>query len=70
MTIGETADLKAATFEDVREFFSTYYHPSNASLVVAGDVDTARCARARPGSISRRFPPGPKPAPLESAGRD
>ena len=41
MTIGETADLNAATFEDVREFFRTYYHPSNASLVVAGDVDTA-----------------------------
>jgi zinc protease len=41
MTIGETADLKAATFDDVRAFFQTYYHPANASLVVAGDIDTA-----------------------------
>ena len=40
MTIGETADLKAATFEDVREFFRPTTIPSNASLVVAGDVDT------------------------------
>ena len=66
MTIGETADLKAATFDDVREFFRTYYHPSNASLVVAGDVDTEDALER----VRRHFdeiPPGPKPAPLESA---
>jgi zinc protease len=39
MTIGEVDDLKAATFEEVRAFFQTYYHPGNASLVVAGDID-------------------------------
>lgn len=38
-TIGEIADLHAARLEDVREFFATYYHPANASLAVAGDVD-------------------------------
>jgi zinc protease len=66
MTIGETADLKAATFDDVREFFKTYYHPSNASLVVAGDVDTEDALER----VRRHFdeiPPGPKPKPLESA---
>ena len=69
MTIGETADLKAATFEDVREFFSTYYHPSNASLVVAGDVDTAD-ALERVRQHFDEIPPGPMPAPLDAAGRD
>src|SRR5581483_812155 len=39
MTIGEIADLRAATFEEVRAFFQTFYHPSNASIVVAGDID-------------------------------
>jgi zinc protease len=39
-TIGRPEDLAAATLEDVRAFFSRYYHPGNASVVVAGDVDT------------------------------
>jgi zinc protease len=29
-------------FEDVRDFFRTYYHPGNASLVLAGDIETER----------------------------
>jgi predicted Zn-dependent peptidase len=37
--IGSPADLQAATVEDVREFFETWYDPANASLVVAGDFD-------------------------------
>ena len=64
LTIGETADLKAATFEDVREFFSIFYHPSNASLVVAGDVDTAD-ALARVRQHFDEIPSGPVPAPLQ-----
>jgi len=39
--IGLPADLKAATVDDVRSFFATYYAPNNASLVVAGDFDPA-----------------------------
>src|SRR5438552_7068964 len=38
--IGYMPDLTAASYEDVIDFFKTYYTPSNASLVVAGDVDT------------------------------
>jgi len=38
-TIGETADLRAATLEEAQTFFKTYYHPGNASLTVAGDVE-------------------------------
>ncbi len=39
-TIGHAEDIRAATLEDARAFFQTYYHPGNASLTVAGDVDT------------------------------
>ena len=38
-TIGSMADLSAASFEDVVEFFRLYYVPNNASLVIAGDID-------------------------------
>ncbi len=36
--IGDPADLRAASIDDARAFFSRYYHPGNASLAVAGDV--------------------------------
>lgn len=36
--IGDPADLRAMQVDDARAFFSRYYHPGNASLVVAGDV--------------------------------
>jgi zinc protease len=42
MTIGDPDDLRAATLDEVRTFFSTYYGPRNASLALAGDVDTDR----------------------------
>ncbi len=38
-TIGYMEDLTAASYDDVVAFFSTYYAPNNASLVVAGDID-------------------------------
>ena len=34
---GDMADLDAATLEDARRFFDTYYAPNNAVVVVAGD---------------------------------
>ena len=40
-TIGEPADLEATSLDDVRGFFARHYHPGNASLTVAGDVNTA-----------------------------
>jgi zinc protease len=39
-TIGEIADLHAARLEDVQAFFRRYYHPANASLALAGDIDS------------------------------
>jgi zinc protease len=41
-TIGYMEDLTAATHEDVVAFFKRYYAPSNASLVIAGDIDFDR----------------------------
>lgn len=37
--IGSMADLDAASLEDVRAFFRTYYAPDNAVLAIAGDVE-------------------------------
>ena len=50
-TIGSMADLDAASLEDVRAFFQTYYAPNNAVLSVVGDVD-AKAVRA---SVDRFF---------------
>src|SRR2546430_6833453 len=36
--IGSMADLSAATLDDVRGFFRTYYTPNNATLAIAGDI--------------------------------
>ena len=37
--IGELEDLQAATLDDVKEFYNKFYGPSNATLVIAGDID-------------------------------
>jgi zinc protease len=37
--IGSMEDLGAASLDDVKEWFRTYYGPANAVLVVAGDID-------------------------------
>src|SRR5580765_3148510 len=38
LTIGVPDDLRAATLDEVREFFAAYYHPGNASLAIAGAI--------------------------------
>jgi len=38
-TIGSMEDLDAATLDDVKEWFKTYYGPNNAVVVLAGDID-------------------------------
>jgi zinc protease len=40
--IGSHEDLTAASTEDVKEFFRSYYTPNNLSLVIAGDFDPAQ----------------------------
>jgi len=39
--IGYMPDLTAASYEDVVGFFKKFYAPANASLVVAGDIDSS-----------------------------
>ena len=73
-TIGWPDDIAAARLEDVSAFFSRYYHPANATLAIAGDVDTADAiARARAffgdipagPAVERISPPVPVPgAPM------
>jgi zinc protease len=38
-TIGEIADLQAVGLDEVHAFFRRYYHPANASIAIAGDID-------------------------------
>jgi len=40
--IGSMDDLTAASVDDVKAFFRTYYAPGNATLVIAGDFDRAK----------------------------
>src|SRR5438093_711836 len=41
-TIGSLQDLEAASVDDVRDFYRTFYVPSNATLVLVGDFDSAQ----------------------------
>ncbi len=67
LTIGSAEDLRAMSLKDVREFFSTYYHPANASLAIAGDVDVDRAI-----SLAEQYfgeiPAGPTPLPVAAEG--
>lgn len=40
-TIGSMADLDAASLDDVKTWFRSWYGPNNAVLVLAGDIDLA-----------------------------
>jgi zinc protease len=63
--IGSMEDLNAASLDDVKEWFKTYYGPSNAVLVVAGDV-TALDVKARVEKYFGDIPPGPPIAKHEA----
>jgi zinc protease len=61
-TIGSMEDLNAATLQDVREFFATYYVPNNTVLSIVGDFDPAEARRL----VERYFgtiPRGRNPIP-------
>jgi zinc protease len=56
--IGSLEDLDAASLDDVKEWFKTYYGPSNAVVVVAGDIEP-EAARAKVEKYFGDIPPGP-----------
>ena len=60
---GDLSDLEAATLEDVKTFYNTYYAPNNAVLVVSGDAavdEVMAFAEKHFGPIpSRPLPPRP-----------
>jgi len=74
--IGSIADLDAATVEDVRAFFNTYYKPNNATLVIAGDFNSEQAlgwAKKYFEGIPASAGPIPrpsKPEPPQTAERD
>jgi zinc protease len=64
-TIGAMTDLDRASQADIADFFGRYYHPSNASLCIAGDFDPADAKRW----VAKYFgtlPGGPKVAPVKA----
>ncbi len=63
--IGSMEDLNAASLDDVREWFKTYYGPQNAVLVVAGDV-TPEQVKAKVEKYFGDIPPGPPIAKYEA----
>jgi zinc protease len=66
-TIGFTPDLRAARLEDVRAFFTRYYHPANASLALAGDFDPA-AALDLVEAYFGEIPAGPRVDPVTPPG--
>jgi zinc protease len=64
-TIGSMEDLDAATLDDVREWYRTYYGPNNAVISLAGDI-TADRALELVKKFFNGIPPGPPLRRLES----
>jgi len=57
-TIGSMEDLSAASLEDIREWYRTYYGPNNAVISLAGDITPERALEL----VNKYFgaiPPGP-----------
>ncbi|HTJ44568.1 MAG TPA: pitrilysin family protein [Kofleriaceae bacterium] len=59
-TIGLADDLQAATVDDVKSFFKTWYVPANATITLSGDFDPAD-AKAKIEKWFGSFPKSEKP---------
>jgi zinc protease len=57
-TIGSMQDLEAASADDVRDFYDTYYVPTNATLVLVGDFDSTQAVQM----VSQYLGRVPRPA--------
>ena len=56
--IGEMTDLDAAKVDDVKDWFSKYYGPTNATIAISGDITPAQ-AQAKVEQYFGAIPPGP-----------
>jgi zinc protease len=68
--IGSMVDLEAATIEDVREFYRTYYVPANATLAISGDFDPPQAldlVNRYFGRVPKAEKPVPRDIPKEPA---
>jgi len=63
-TIGSMADLEAASIDDVRAFYHTYYVPANATLTLVGDFDTAQAVSLVTQYLGR-VPKAERPVPRD-----
>jgi len=64
-TIGSMADLNAATLDDVKSFFKTYYAPNNATLALVGDFNEGVKRKRRSPNTLESIPRQPDPPPVE-----
>ncbi len=63
-TIGSMADLQAASIEDVRDFYDTFYVPANATLTIVGDFDRVQ-GRSLVEQYLGRVPGSDRPVPRD-----
>jgi zinc protease len=62
--IGSMKDLEAATIDDVREFYRTYYVPSNCTMVIAGDFEMDQAVQLVNDYLAR-VPPAAREVPRD-----
>src|SRR5262252_3153027 len=62
--IGSMVDLDAATVDDVRDFYETFYVPENATLTIVGDIDSAQVLQDVTKYLGR-VPKAKKPVPRD-----
>jgi zinc protease len=63
-TIGSMADLEAASVDNVRDFYETYYVPENATMALVGDFDPAQVKELVTEFLGR-VPKASKPVPRD-----
>jgi zinc protease len=63
-TIGSMKDLEAASINDVRDFFRTYYVPNNSTVVLVGDFNTKE-AQELVTKYLGRIPKSDRPVPRD-----
>jgi len=61
-TIGSMQDLEAASIEDVRDFYNTFYVPANCTVTLVGDFDSAQAKQLIEQYLGR-VPPSNRPVP-------